>query len=137
MNDAYARKSAPVAKRQLERLARSLDRTHPGAAASLREGLDETLTLQHLGIRGTLYRTPATTNPVENLNGSVTSFTRNVKRWRAGAMVVRWVARRVRGAEQRFRRIRGFRDMSRLVAALRKHQTTALSRHQGATERVG
>ena len=51
-----------------------------GAAASLREGLDETLTLQRLGIRETLYRTLCTTNPVENLNGSVTRFTRNVKR---------------------------------------------------------
>jgi putative transposase len=67
----------------------SLDRTHPGAAASLREGLDETLTLQRLGIRGTLYRTLATTNPIENLNGAVSRITRNVKRWRDGA-TVRW-----------------------------------------------
>jgi putative transposase len=126
MNDAYARTSAPLAKRQLERLARSLDRTHPGAAASLREGLDETLTLQRLGIRGSLYRTLATTNPVENLNGSVSRFTRNVKRWRDGAMVVRWVATGVRGAEHRFRRVRGFRDMPRLVAALRKHQARGM-----------
>jgi len=56
---------------------------HPGAAASLREGLDETLTVQSMGITGALYRTLRTTNPIENLSGSIAHYTRNVKR---GAM---------------------------------------------------
>lgn len=55
-------------------------------AASLREGLDETLTVQALGITSALYRTLRTTNPIENLNGSIAHYTRNVKRWREGQM---------------------------------------------------
>ena len=65
---------------------------HPGAAASLREGLEETLTVQALDITGALYRTLRTTNPIENLNGSIAHFTRNVKRWKDGQMTLRWIA---------------------------------------------
>ena len=81
----------------LKRLADSLQRDHPGAAASIREGLDETLTVQRLGLTGALQRTLRTTNIVENLNGSVERYTRNVKRWRGGQMIERWVASAVGG----------------------------------------
>jgi putative transposase len=56
----------------------------------LREGLDDTLTVQALGIEGALYRTLRTTNPVENLNGSIAHFARNVKRWKDGQMTLLW-----------------------------------------------
>ena len=78
---------------QLQRLVASLQAKHPGAAASMREGSEETLTVQALGITGALYRTLRTTNPIENLNGLIAHFTRNVKRWKDGAMTPRWVAR--------------------------------------------
>ena len=79
MRQAYdAATPAASAQRQLERLARSLDADHPGAAASLREGLEETLTLQTLGITGALWKTLRSTNPIENLNGGVAKFTRTV-----------------------------------------------------------
>ena len=65
------RPNADLASKQLSGLASSLHAKHPGAAASLREGLEETLTVQALGITGALYRTLRTTNPIENLNGSV------------------------------------------------------------------
>ena len=81
--DAYAE----LARKQLTRLASSLQAKHPGAAASLREGLEETLTVQGLNITGALYRTLRTTNPIENLNGSVAHYCRNVKRWGDGQMV--------------------------------------------------
>jgi transposase-like protein len=71
LRDAWDSTNAKLAKRQLERLASSLQAEHPGAAASVREGLEETLTLQDLGISGALYRTLRTTNPIENLNGSI------------------------------------------------------------------
>ena len=90
---------------------------HPGAAASLREGLEETLTVQALGITGALYRTLRTTNPIENLNGSIAHYTRNVKRWRDGQMTLRWVASALSDA-RRFRKLRGYRDMKILMAAL-------------------
>ncbi len=105
-------------KRALERLARSLEDEHPGAAASIREGLDETLTVLRLGLTGPLQRTLRTTNIIENLNGGVERYTRNVKRWRGGQMIQRWVASALLEAEQRFRRVRGYRDMRHLVAAL-------------------
>ena len=82
MRDAWDSGNAVLAKKQLQRLATSLEARHPGAAASLREGLDETLTAQTLGISGALYRTLRTTNPIENLNGSIAHFTRNVRRWK-------------------------------------------------------
>ena len=91
MRQAYdASTSSDSAQRQLERLAHSLAGDHPGAAASLREGLEETLTLHALGITGALWKILRSTNPIENLNGGVAKFTRNVRRWRDGSMILRW-----------------------------------------------
>ena len=118
LREAWDSTDADLAKRRLESLASSLEAEHPGAAGSIREGLDETLTLQRLGIEGALYRTLRSTNTIENLNGGVATYTRNVKRWRGGSMIVRWVSAAVLEAQQRFRRIRGYKDMNRLIAAL-------------------
>ncbi len=120
MRDAWDSANAELAKKQLQRLATSLQSKHPGAAASLREGLEETLTVQALGITGALYRTLRTTNPIENLNGSIAHYTRNVKRWRDGQMTLRWVASALSDAKDRFRKLRGHRDMKHLIAALDK-----------------
>jgi transposase-like protein len=81
LKDAWSASDTDLARKQLARLASSLQAKHPGAAASVREGLDETLTVQALGITGSLYRTLRTTNPIENLNSSVARYCRNVKRW--------------------------------------------------------
>ncbi len=118
LKEAWDSTDADLAKRRLDGLASSLEAEHPGAAGSIREGLEETLTLQRLGIEGPLYRTLRSTNTIENLNGGVASFTRNVKRWRSGSMIIRWVSAAVLEAQQRFRRIRGYKDMDRLIAAL-------------------
>ena len=118
LRDAYAASDADLARRQLQRLANSLTSKHPGAAASLREGLEDTLTLQTLGITGSLYRTLRTTNPIENLNGLVASYTRNVKRWSDGAMVLRWVASALSDAAPRMRRLRGCDQMKTLLQVL-------------------
>ena len=118
MRDAWDSGNTVLAKKQLQRLATSLEARHPGAAASLREGLEETLTAQTLGISGALYRTLRTTNPIENLNGSIAHFTRNVKRWKDGQMTLRWIAGALSDAKARFRKLRGHRDMKILLAAL-------------------
>ena len=118
LRDAWSSANAALAGKQLQRLAASLEAMHPGAAASLREGLQETLTVQALGINGALYRTLRTTNPIENLNGSIGHYTRNVKRWKDGAMTLRWVASALSDASARFRKLRGHRDMKTLMAAL-------------------
>lgn len=125
MRDAYASTNPALALKQLERLANSLERDHPGAAASLSEGLAETLTLTTLGVTGALYRCLRSTNLIESLNGQVAHFTHNVRRWRDGEMIVRWVATAVREAEKNFRRLKGHKDMPRLVAALDAHQQSS------------
>src|SRR5262252_704864 len=118
MRDAWNSADTDGARKQLLRLASSLHSKHPGAAASLREGLEETLTAQSLGVTGALYRTLRTTNPIENLNGSIASYARNVKRWRGGQMTLWWVASALADAKDRFRKLRGHRDMKALIAAL-------------------
>ena len=118
LRDAWRSTNADLAKKQLQRLATSIQAQHPGAAASLREGLEETLTVQSLGITGALYRTLRTTNPIENLNGAIAHYTRNVKRWRDGQMTLRWLASALDDVKDRFRKLRGHRDMKSLIQAL-------------------
>jgi putative transposase len=118
MRTAYGEPNYAKAKGCLERLARALEDEHPGAAASLREGLDETLTLQRLGVRGALFRTLRSTNAIENLNGSLTTYTRNAKRWRSGSMILRWIAAALDQAQPRFRAVRSFSELPKLRAAL-------------------
>lgn len=120
LRDAWSADDAELAKRQLHRLATSLQAHHPGAAASLREGLEETLTAQGLGITGALYRTLRSTNPIENLNGLTVHYTRNVKRWKDGQMVLRWVASALLDAAARMRKLRGCGQMKSLITALDK-----------------
>ena len=124
MNQAYAMTNPDKAQRQLENLARKLAESHPGAADSLQEGLAETLTIQKLGISGALWRTLRSTNPIENLNSSIVKITRNVRRWRSGAMIIRWVGTAVLHAEEAFRRIRGYREMPILIQALMRSAKT-------------
>src|SRR5438034_1326923 len=118
LDEAYGLADATLAKRRLLQLAAALDHTHPGAAASLREGLDETLTLQRLGVTGALYRTLRSTNAIENLNGLVGHFIRHVRRWRNGRMLVRWIAAGLREAARSFRRLRGHHDLAALMRPL-------------------
>ena len=129
MREAYGTASVKLARKQLLRLADSLRDAHPGAAASLEEGLDETLTLQELGFsEGALWATLRSTNPIESLNGGIAKFTRNVKRWRGGSMILRWVGSAVLEAETRFRRVRGHRQMKDLIRALDAETVTRQSR---------
>ncbi len=118
LDEAYGLPDPALAKRRLDQLAAGLDRTHPGAAASVREGMDETLTLQRLGVGGALYRTLRSTNAIENLNGLVGHFVRHVRRWRDGRMLVRWIATGLHEVERSFRRLRGHRDLGALIRAL-------------------
>jgi putative transposase len=102
-------------------LATELQRAHPGAAASLREGLEEMFTLRQLGVTDRLTRTLSSTNPVESMISIARTTARNVKRWRDGEMVRRWVAAGMVNAERSFRRVKGCTDMPVLVAALARH----------------
>jgi transposase-like protein len=120
MRDAYASTTFTTAKKKLMQLASWLESNgEDSAAASLREGLDETLTVLKLGLPKTLTRSFSTTNAIENMNGSLRRIARNVKRWRDEKMIKRWVALGVVEAAKRFRRVKGHKTMTLLVAALR------------------
>jgi transposase-like protein len=107
--------------RQGKDLARQLETRWPDAAASLREGLEEMFTVRRLGVSDRLARTLTSTNPIESMISVGKTTTRNVKRWRDGTMVKRWVAAGMLNAERGFRRLRGCKDMPTLVAALDRH----------------
>jgi putative transposase len=118
MRRAYHQPDALVAQAELEALARALDRSHPGAAASLREGLPETLPVARLGVPPTLARTLRSTNSVESMIAICRDHAANVKRWRDGQMVLRWVAAGMGEAAKQFRRVNGHLHLAALRAAL-------------------
>ena len=116
---AYTHADVKAARRLLQDLARRLDAEYPSAAASVREGLDETLTVIGLRLSERLQRSLATTNAIESLLSRTRHIKRNVKRWRGGTMVLRWVAAGVLEAAKGFRRVNGCKEMPTLVTALR------------------
>lgn len=115
---AWAEHDHGRARERLRALAADLDRSHPGAAGSLREGLEETLTLTRLGISGSLKRTLESTNPCESMIECVRRTSRNVKRWSSGEMAMRWTAAGMLEAEQQFRKVIGYRDLATLAVAI-------------------
>jgi putative transposase len=125
MRAAYHQADPLTAEAELEALARSLDRSHPGAAASLREGLAETLTIARLGVPPTLARTLRSTNAIESMLEICRDHAANVKRWRDGQMVLRWVAAGMDQARQQFRRVNGYLYLPALQAALDATAVTA------------
>jgi putative transposase len=126
---AWAETDYARALEQLEGLAGELDRTHPGAASSLREGMEETLTVTRLGIRGKLKRTLESTNACESMIEIIRRTQRNVKHWSSGEMGLRWTAAGMLEAEQQFRKVIGHTDLAKLAIAIEhdldRHRQTA------------
>jgi putative transposase len=116
---AWANPDADEAQVALEALARQITKVNPDAAASLREGLTDTLTVTRLGITGSLLKTVMSTNPVESMIEIVRDHARNVKHWQAGDMRLRWAAAGMLAADAQFRRVKGYRQLPLLAAALR------------------
>jgi putative transposase len=123
MRQAYHAESALKAEAELEALARELDKTHPGAASSLREGMAETLTILRLGVPPTLARTLRSTNSIESMIEICREHSKNVKRWRDGTMALRWCAAGMVEAGRQFRRVNGHLHLPKLRAALDAHFT--------------
>jgi putative transposase len=126
MTDAYHAGSALEAEAALLALAKELDRTHPGAAASLREGLDETLTVLRLGVPPTLTRTLRSTNCIESMISVCREHAGNVKRWRDGQMALRWCAAGMVEAGKQFRRVNGHLHLPTLRAALERESAKSV-----------
>jgi len=121
MRRAYHADSALAAEAELNALAAELDRTHPSAAASLREGMAETLTVLRLGVPPTLARTLRSTNAIESMISICRDHARNVKRWRDGQMALRWCAAGMVEAGTQFRRVNGHLHLRALRTALERH----------------
>jgi putative transposase len=129
MGQAYATADPKRARQLLNNLARTLEREYPGAAASLREGLDETLTIMRLELPESLARVLSSTNLIENLFSRVRDMARRVRRWQGGGMILRWTAAGVLEAERNFRKIAGYRSLGKLDAALRAHDVALDTEH--------
>ena len=118
MQNAYAMVDYGDAKRALERLHRELTDLNPSAARSLEEGMEETLTVHKLRVPEQLRRTLSSTNVIESAFSIVETVCRNVKRWRAGDQIERWVGSGLLVAQRQFRKVIGFRQIPQLLSAL-------------------
>lgn len=125
MRAAYRDPNPLTAEAALVNLAKDLDKQHPGAAGSLREGLAETLTVTRLGVPPTLARTMRSTNPIESMIEIARDHSTNVKRWRDGQMALRWCAAGMVEARKQFRRVQGHLHLRTLRAAL--YKTTGIN----------
>jgi putative transposase len=118
LQSAYARADYADAKRALERLHHELMHLNPSAARSLEEGLEETLTVHKLWVPDQLRRTLSCTNVLESAFSIVENVCRNVKRWREGDQIERWVGSGLLVAEQQFRKVIGFRQIPLLLSSI-------------------
>jgi transposase-like protein len=131
MRRAYHADSALAAEAELTALAAELERTHPGAAGSLREGLAETLTVLRLGVPPTLARTLRSTNAIESMISICRDHATNVKNWQDGQMALRWCAAGMVEAGKQFRRVNGHLHLATLHAELKRVTTeTVVPHHQ-------
>src|SRR2546422_1532117 len=133
---AYANEDPAKARRLLEDLARRLGDEFPSAAESVRGGVDETLTVLRLRLSQRLRRSLATTNPLASLVSRARHVHRNVKRWRNGKMMIRWMTAAVFEAAKGFRRVKGCKDLPALVTALRRRDEELGLTKPSTAERV-
>ena len=126
---AYNMASYENARKSLELTVKYLEKLNPSAAGSLKEGLEETLTIHKLGVAGLLIKTLSTTNPIESCFSVTRTITGRVKRWRGDDMVQRWAVASLLRAEKKFRRVKGYKEISKLIASL---QRTYIDRKEAA-----
>lgn len=127
LRGAWALEDHRLALERLKVLERELARSDPGAAASLREGMEETVTVQKLGASEKLRKTLASTNPCESMIEITRKTQRNVKRWQNGDMRMRWTAAGMIQAERQFRRIVGYGEMAALAVSVEREVHRSLA----------
>jgi hypothetical protein len=121
LRQAWELDDAAKAEKLIRNLADRLERDPPGVSKSILEGLDEILTVSRLGLPAELRRSLACTNIIENMMGTVRRVTRNVKRWSSPSMALRWTAAAMHEAKKGFRRLKVFKQLPALRAALAAH----------------
>ena len=118
LRQAWELDDAARAERLIRNLAQRLEHEAPGVSGSLLEGLDEILTVTRLGVPAELRRSLACTNIIENMMGTIRRVTRNVKHWRSASMALRWTAAAMLEAKKGFRRLKAYKQLPALRAAL-------------------
>jgi transposase-like protein len=121
LRQAWELDDADKAEKLIRNLAQRLEREAPGVSRSILEGLDEILTVSRLGLPAELRRSLACTNIIENVMGTVRQVSRNVKRWQSAAMALRWTAAAMLEAKKGFRKLKAYKQLPALRAALAKH----------------
>ena len=122
---------AKQGEQKLEQLARWLERDHPSASASLREGLSEMFTINRLGLPPRLRKCLGSTNLIDSTHSGVRQKTRRVTNWKNGAMALRWAAASFVETEKSYRRIIGYDQLWMLRAHLDDHEPVAEMRKAG------
>jgi transposase-like protein len=125
LRQAWEMDDAAKAERVLRNRARRLELEAPGVSKSILEGLDEILTVNRLGLPRELRRSLASTNIIESMNAVIRQVCRNVKRWRDAKMALRWTAAGMLEAAKGFRRLKAYKQLPILKAALEKHRAPA------------
>ena len=125
LRQAWELDDADKAEKLIRNLAQRLEREAPGVSRSILEGLDEILTVSRLGLPAELRRSLACTNIIENVMGTVRQVSRNVKRWQSAAMALRWTAAAMLEAKKGFRKLKAYKQLPALRAALAKHYQEA------------
>ena len=118
ISKAYLEFEYNKARKLLEQMATNLEYRYPDAAASLREGLEDTLTVHKLGVPALLRKTVSNTNAMESLNSTATGYVRRIRRWRDGEMILRHMAAAFSEAEKGLRRLKGYRQIPLLKESL-------------------
>jgi transposase-like protein len=121
LRQAWELDDADKAEKLIRNLAQRLEREAPGVSRSILEGLDEILTVSRLGLPAELRRSLACTNIIENVMGTVRQVSRKVKRWQSAAMALRWTAAAMLEAKKGFRKLKAYKQLPALRAALAKH----------------
>ena len=116
---AWGMKTEKDALKSLKKVASNLETISPGAAASLKEGMEETITLQRLGVPVELWKTLRSTNLIEGTFARTRELCRNVKRWSSADMALRWASAMLLFAEKNFRRVGGHKELHRLLDKLK------------------
>ena len=132
ISEAYNAESYDAAKKLLQNTINWLDKNCPSAGRSLREGLEETLTLHKLNAHRQIRKSLSTTNPIESLNSGIRNITRRVKRWRNSDMVIRWVCTGIVESEKNFRKINGHDHIDSLLINIESFGKKVLEENRDA-----
>ena len=119
IDSAYKETDIDKAREKLNSLAKKLEEFNPDAAGSLREGLEETLTVLKFELPRILTKSLMSTNPIESIFSTAETLMRRVKCWRGGDMRKRWVGAGMLRAESRCNRLHGYRYLGELARAMK------------------